>query len=228
MRNRGSLRRFSESHRAKATRSDRTIFLPHPNPIPPPPSRQSHQPGHAAESSHRFPPQESGIPSQGSRQPRQRSQPPEQRSGLSRQESRNLPQGSRNPGQRSGKLRHGSGDLRQGSELPNQGEWASGRGEWASETAELSRNKTESSKNLPQPAIFTRISRNFTDLQLTTPKHGFYERNNTTSTGTRPNRRQNPETSRPARQASARRNQQNQHHLRRHPRRPGDFCANPG
>jgi hypothetical protein len=119
--NRGSVRSFSESHRAKAMRPDRTIFLPRTSPIPPPPSRHSHQPGHAAESSRRFPPQESEVPPQGSRQPRQRSQPPEQRSGRSRQESGNLPQGSGKPGQRSRKLRHGSGDLRLGSELPIQG-----------------------------------------------------------------------------------------------------------
>ena len=57
-------------------RPDRTIFLPRTSPLPPPPSRQSHQPGGAAESPRRFPPQESGVPPQGSRQPRQRSQPP--------------------------------------------------------------------------------------------------------------------------------------------------------
>jgi len=119
--NRGSVRSFSESHRAKAMRPDRRFFLPRTSPIPPPPSRHSRQPGHAAESSRCVPPQESGIPSQGSRQPRQRSQPPEQRSGHSRQGSGNPPQGSPKPGQRSGKLRHGSGDLRQGGELPIQG-----------------------------------------------------------------------------------------------------------
>ena len=157
MRNRGSVRSFSESHRAKAKRPDRTIFLPRTSPIPPPPNRQSHQPGHAAESSRCIPAQESEVPPQGSRQPRQRSQPPEQRSGRSRQESGNLPQGSGKPGQRSRKLRHGSRLPARESGLPNQGSRHPAPGSWPRKQ----RSCPETRQNLQKTSPKRRFSPEF-------------------------------------------------------------------